>query len=318
MRKLDPFLTALIGAVVLATFLPCHGFATTVLEYVTDACIMVMFFMQGLKLERRAILDNMRNWQLQGLVLACTFALFPALGLGLHALAPDLMENNLWLGVLFLCCLPSTVQSSIALTSLANGNVAASICAATLSNIAGIFITPVLVSFVLHTHGVWSAHAIVGIAVQLLLPFVAGQLLQPFLYKWAHRNKKIISVTDRSSIILVVYTAFSHAVVEGIWLQLSARNIATLIAVDTGLLLAVIVITLLAGKIFGFSSKDEVSFILCGSKKSLASGVPMANVLFPASAAGFVILPLILYHQIQLFLCTLLARHYHNKHLTDV
>ncbi|MFT9440577.1 MAG: bile acid:sodium symporter family protein [Acetobacter papayae] len=318
MRKLDPFLTALIGAVVLATFLPCHGLATTVLEYLTDACIMVMFFMQGLKLERRAILDNMRNWQLQGLVLACTFALFPALGLGLHAFAPDLMENNLWLGVLFLCCLPSTVQSSIALTSLANGNVAASICAATLSNIAGIFITPVLVSFVLHTHGVWSAHAIVGIAVQLLLPFVAGQLLQPFLYKWAHRNKKIISITDRSSIILVVYTAFSHAVVEGIWLQLSARNIATLIAVDTGLLLTVIVITLLTGKLFGLSSKDEVSLILCGSKKSLASGVPMANVLFPASAAGFVILPLILYHQIQLFLCTLLARHYHNKHLTDV
>lgn len=318
MRKLDPFLTALIGAVVLATFLPCHGLATTVLEYVTDACIMVMFFMQGLKLERRAILDNMRNWQLQGLVLACTFALFPALGLGLHALAPGLMENSLWLGVLFLCCLPSTVQSSIALTSLANGNVAASICAATLSNIAGIFITPALVSLVLHTHGVWSAHAIIGITVQLLLPFVAGQLLQPFLYKWAHRNKKIISVTDRSSIILVVYTAFSHAVVEGIWLQLSARHIATLIAVDTGLLLAVLTLTLMTGKIFGFSSKDEVSLILCGSKKSLASGVPMANVLFPASAAGFVILPLILYHQIQLFLCTLIARHYHNKHLADV
>ncbi|MBS0966671.1 bile acid:sodium symporter [Acetobacter okinawensis] len=318
MRKLDPFLTALIGAVVLATFLPCHGLATTVLEYVTDACIMVMFFMQGLKLERRAILDNMRNWQLQGLVLACTFALFPALGLGLHALAPGLMENNLWLGVLFLCCLPSTVQSSIALTSLANGNVAASICAATLSNIAGIFITPALVSLVLHTHGVWSAHAIIGITLQLLLPFVAGQLLQPFLYKWAHRNKKIISVTDRSSIILVVYTAFSHAVVEGIWLQLSARNIATLIAVDTGLLLAVLTLTLMTGKIFGFSSKDEVSLILCGSKKSLASGVPIANVLFPASTAGFVILPLILYHQIQLFLCTLIARHYHNKHLADV
>ncbi len=106
--------------------------------------------------------------------------------------------------------------------------------------------------------------------------------------------------------------------VEGIWLQLSARNIATLIAVDTGLLLAVLTLTLMTGKIFGFSSKDEVSLILCGSKKSLASGVPMANVLFPASTAGFVILPLILYHQIQLFLCTLIARHYHNKHLADV
>lgn len=318
MRKLDPFLTALIGAVLLATFLPCRGSITTALEYITDVCIMLMFFMQGLKLERRAILDNMRNWKLQGLVLACTFGLFPALGLVLHAVAPGLMENNIWLGILFLCCLPSTVQSSIALTSLANGNVAASICAATLSNIAGIFITPVLVSLVLHTHGVWSVHAIIGIAVQLLLPFMAGQLLQPFLHKWSHRNKKIISMTDRSSIILVVYTAFSHAVVEGIWLQLSVSNVFTLIAVDTGLLLAVLLITLSIGRLFGFPSRDEVSLILCGSKKSLASGVPMANVLFPAATAGFVILPLILYHQIQLFLCTLIARHYHNKHLVDV
>ncbi|MFT8417522.1 MAG: bile acid:sodium symporter family protein [Acetobacter sp.] len=318
MRKLDPFLMALIGAVLLATLLPCQGLATTVLEYVTDACIMVMFFMQGIKLERRAILDNMRNWKLQGLVLICTFGLFPVLGLVLHAMAPGLMENNIWLGVLFLCCLPSTVQSSIALTSLANGNVAASICAATLSNLVGIFITPLLVSLVLHTHGVWSAHAVISIAVQLLLPFVAGQLLQPVLYKWAHRNKKIISITDRSSIILVVYTAFSHAVVEGIWLQLSPRHIGALVVVDTGLLLSVLLITLCVGKISGFSSRDEVSLILCGSKKSLASGVPMANVLFPASIAGFVILPLILYHQIQLFLCTLIARHYHNKHLADV
>ena len=318
MRKLDPFLTSLIGCVLLATLLPCQGRVTTFLEYLTDACIMVMFFMQGLKLERRAILENMRNWKLQGLVLVCTFLLFPALGLALHAIAPNLLDKHTWLGVLFLCCLPSTVQSSIALTSLANGNVAASICAATLSNIAGIFITPVLVSLVLQTHGVWSGHAILDITIQLLFPFIAGQLLQPLLHKWAHRNKKIISLTDRSSILLVVYTAFSHAVVEGIWSQLSAQNIATLISVDVSLLLLVLFITLFIGKIFGFPSKDEISLILCGSKKSLASGVPMANVLFPASIAGFVILPLILYHQIQLFLCTLIARHYHNKHLSDI
>ncbi|OUJ06855.1 bile acid:sodium symporter family protein [Acetobacter malorum] len=318
MRKIDPFLTALICAVLLATVLPCKGNATLILEYVTDACIMVMFFMQGLKLERRAILENMRNWKLQGLVLACTFLLFPLLGVALHALAPGLLDSHTWLGVLFLCCLPSTVQSSIALTSLANGNVAASICAATLSNIAGIFITPVLVSVVLHTQGVWSAQAITDIAVQLLLPFVAGQLLQPVLHKWAHRNKKIISITDRSSILLVVYTAFSHAVVEGIWSKLDLHSIASLAAIDLGLLLLVLLITLLLGKVFGFSSRDEISLILCGSKKSLASGVPMANVLFPASIAGFIILPLILYHQIQLFLCTLIARHYHTKHASDI
>lgn len=318
MRKIDPFLSALIGSVLLATFLPCKGSVTTVLEYVTDACIMVMFFMQGIKLERRAILENMRNWKLQGLVMACTFLLFPVLGLSLHALLPGLLDNHTWLGILFLCCLPSTVQSSIALTSLANGNVAASICAATLSNIAGIFITPVLVSVVLHTQGVWSAQGVVDIAVQLLLPFVAGQLLQPFLHKWAHRNKKIISITDRSSILLVVYTAFSHAVVQGIWKHLSLKDMAALVLIDCSLLGLVLCITLVLGKALSFPSKDEVSLILCGSKKSLASGVPMANVLFPAATAGFVILPLILYHQIQLFVCTLIARHYHSKHSSDV
>lgn len=317
MRKLDPFLTALIGAVLLATVLPCKGNATRVLEYVTDACIMVMFFMQGIKLERRAIVHNMRNWKLQGLVLACTFLLFPLLGITLHTLAPGLLDSTTWLGVLFLCCLPSTVQSSIALTSLANGNVAASICAATLSNIVGIFVTPALVSGVLHTQGVWSAQAITDIAVQLLLPFVAGQLLQPVLHKWAHRNKKILSITDRSSILLVVYTAFSHAVVEGIWSKFDFKSIAALIATDAGLLLLVLLITLFLGKACRFPTPDEVSLILCGSKKSLASGVPMANVLFPASVAGFIILPLILYHQIQLFVCTLIARHYHAKHISD-
>lgn len=318
MRRIDPFLLALVCAVLLATFLPCQGLATTVLQYVTDACIMVMFFMQGVKLERRAILETMRNWKLQGLVLLCTFALFPLLGLGLHALAPSMLDQTTWVGILFLCCLPSTVQSSIALTSIAEGNIAASICAATLSNIAGIFITPVLVSLVLHTHGVWSAKSITDIAVQLLLPFLAGQLLQPLLHKWAHRNKKIISITDRASILLVVYTAFSHAVVQGIWSHLSLHDIMGLLALDVGLLLLVLLVTISLARACGFPSPDEVSLVLCGSKKSLASGVPMANVLFPASTAGFVILPLILYHQIQLFLCTLIARHYRNKHLSDI
>lgn len=105
---------------------------------------------------------------------------------------------------------------------------------------------------------------------------------------------------------------------EGIWSQLDLQSILSLVAIDVGLLLLVLLITLLLGKTCGFPSRDEVSLILCGSKKSLASGVPMANVLFPASIAGFIILPLILYHQIQLFLCTLIARHYHTKHSSDV
>lgn len=314
MRSPDPFLTALIGAVLLATAFPVKGPATEFLGHVTNILIMAMFFMQGIRLERRAVVENIRNWKLQGLVLLCSFVLFPLIGMGLHAFMPEILDDATWQGVLFLCCLPSTVQSSIALTSIAGGNVAASICAATLSNIAGIFLTPVLVALVLHKQGVWSANSVMDIASQLLLPFLAGQLLQPVLHAWAHRRKKIISILDRSSILLVVYTAFSHAVVMGIWSRFSARELLLLALVDMGILLSVLGISWGASRLCGFSSRDEVAIVLCGSKKSLASGIPMANVIFPDGIAGFVVLPLILYHQIQLFLCTLIVRRYHRKH----
>ncbi|AQS83789.1 MAG: bile acid:sodium symporter family protein [Acetobacter aceti] len=314
MRKPDPFLVALISVVVFASLLPARGEVTVILGYITDILIMAMFFMQGVKLERRAVVENIRNWKLQGLVLLCSFVLFPLIGAGLHRLLPHSLDEATWQGVLFLCCLPSTVQSSIALTSMAGGNVAASICAATLSNIVGIFLTPVLVSLVLHKQGVWSASSVTDIAVQLLLPFIAGQILQPLLHAWAHRRKKTISILDRSSILLVVYTAFSHAVVLGIWSHLSSRDLVALACIDLALLLVVLVTSSGLSRLCGFSSRDEVSLVLCGSKKSLASGVPMANVIFSDSIAGFVVLPLILYHQIQLFLCTLIAQRYHQKH----
>ncbi|WP_336947152.1 bile acid:sodium symporter family protein [Asaia sp. HN010] len=314
MRKLDPFLLSLIAAIVLATFLPCNGLGATLLTHLTTLCIAIMFFLQGARLEPKAVLESVRDWRLQGSVLACTFLMFPVLGIVLHALMPGLLKPDMWRGVLFLCCLPSTVQSSIALTSIARGNVPASICAATLSNLAGIVATPILVALIVQRGNVWSGHAIIDIATQLLLPFGLGQLLHTRLGDWARRNKKLLSLSDRGSIILVVYTAFSHAVVEGIWHRVSVPDLVITALFDTVLLALVLFMSRGIGRFAGFSEASSISLMFCGSKKSLATGVPMANILFPAAAVGTIVLPLMMYHQIQLFICTLLARRFAARH----
>jgi sodium/bile acid cotransporter 7 len=216
-------------------------------------------------------------------------------------------------GVLFLCLLPSTVQSSIAFTSIAKGNTPAAVCSATLSNVLGIFITPVLVGLFMGARakgGGVSLHSIEDIALQLLAPFIAGHLSRPLTAKVLHRFKSLVNVVDRGSILVVIYTAFSAAVVEGIWSKVSPADIAMVLAICAVLLTLVISATTWSARVLGFSREDEIAIVFCGSKKSLASGVPMAGVLFPAAAVGAIIVPLMLFHQMQLMVCAVLARRY--------
>nr|WP_294914396.1 bile acid:sodium symporter family protein [uncultured Neokomagataea sp.] len=319
MKRLDPFLMALIGAVVLASFFPCHGTLSLWLSNAVTALIALMFFFQGAKLERKAIVESVRDWRLQGSVLLCTFAIFPLLGIALHhlftTLSPDgLIGEGLWSGILFVCCLPSTVQSSIALTSIARGNIPASICAATMSNIAGIILTPILAGLLLgsaHNSGSSPLHAILDVGKELLLPFLLGQIVQKWLGPIVKKHKFLISMTDRGSIVLVVYTAFSAAVTEGIWHRVSIMRLVEITAINFILLTFILMLSRLLGR--KMSLENSISLQLCGSKKSLASGVPMASVIFPASTVGIIVLPLMIYHQIQLFTCTLLARQYGKR-----
>ncbi|GAN68883.1 bile acid:sodium symporter family protein [Acetobacter orleanensis] len=307
MLKLDPFLIGLTVTIILATVLPCHGAAVPVFHWLTIIVIAVMFFLQGARLSRKAVVDGVMAWRLHLIILTCTFVMFPLLGLAAHALMPGLLENDIWVGMLFLCCLPSTVQSSIAFTSIGGGNVPAAVCAATASNIAGIFITPFLVGLVLSKHGGTSGN-VLDIVFQLLLPFVLGQLLQPWIGRWAHRNKKLLSLTDRGSVLIVVYTAFSEAVMQGLWHRLPLSQLGMIALVDFLLLVCVLLITTYGSRLAGVPLRDEIAIVFCGSKKTLASGVPMANVLFPAASVGLIVLPLMIYHQIQLFVCAVLAR----------
>ncbi|MGD9479167.1 bile acid:sodium symporter family protein [Shinella sp. G-2] len=312
----DTFTLLLLGAVLLASLLPISGEPAAWFGIATNIAIALLFFLHGARLSTDTVVAGFLHWRLQLFILVTTFAIFPLLGLGLGLFSPWLIDQPIYLGLLFLCVLPSTVQSSIAFTSIAGGNVPAAICAASTSNILGIFLTPALMALLFSTSGNAgiSFDMIWKIMLQLFLPFVAGQVLQPFIGNWIRSKKTLLNPFDRGSILMVVYLAFSEAVTEGIWHRLAMEDLALLILVDGLLLAAVLLITSLGGKLLGFSREDRITAVFCGSKKSLASGVPMASVIFAGQSIGAIVLPLMLFHQIQLMVCAWLARVYADRH----
>jgi sodium/bile acid cotransporter 7 len=302
----------LISVVVVASVLPARGQFAVSMSWITNAAITLLFFLHGAKLSTKAVIAGLSHWRLHGLVFACTFVLFPLLGLALKPLLAPLIGTELYVGMLYLCALPATVQSAIAFTSMARGNIPAAICSAATSSLLGIFLTPLLVMLLIggSPHGHSFGDAVGKIMVQLLLPFVAGQVARRWIGSWVDRNKAWLKYVDQSSVFLVIYTAFSHAVVEGIWSTLPLMQIVSLILACALLLAVVLGLTHFLAKRFGFNTEDRITILFAGSKKSLATGVPMAQVLFAGSAIGPVLLPLMLFHQIQLMVCAVLAKRF--------
>jgi len=307
--NLDPYVLLLLATVALASVLPARGSFADVAGAMADAGIVLLFFLHGARLSREAVVEGARNWRLHLTVAAMTYAVFPLLGLAVRAI-PGL-DPSIGMGMLFLTLLPSTVQSSIAFTALARGNVAAAVCSASFSNLAGIFLTPLLVALLITgKSGGFSTEAVKTIVLQLLVPFLAGHLLRPLIGPWVTKQKKMLSFVDRGSILLVVYTAFSAAVVEGLWGKVSLADLAIIAALSMAILAVVLTVSRLVAQWQGFPREDMIVVQFCGSKKSLATGVPMAGVLFAAPQVGAVILPLMFFHQIQLMICAVLARRY--------
>jgi sodium/bile acid cotransporter 7 len=310
----DPFLFGLVFAGGIGTLLPCSGAAAVFFRGLMTFAIALMFFMQGVRLSRTAVLAGLTHWRVHLAIFACTFVLYPILGLLLRALAAPLLPERLWIGVLFLCLLPSTVQSSIAYVSIARGNVAAAVCAATASNLLGIFITPVLASLLMHAHGAGpSLSDMWKIAANILAPFILGQVLQHRLAAWAARNKVLLTISDRGAIALAVYIAFSAAALQGVWRAIPATSMLVLLAVNAVLLGAVLLLAFFGARAGKFSIEDEIAIVFCGSKKSLASGAPMASVLFPAATLSVVMIPLVLFHQMQLIAAAFIAKRYATR-----
>jgi solute carrier family 10 (sodium/bile acid cotransporter), member 7 len=305
------FVPALASIVVTASIFPCHGSGARAFDALAVLAIASLFFLQGARLSRAAVAKGIKNWRLHLGIVSTTFGLFPLLGSVILALFPAALTPALSAGLLFVCVLPSTVQSSIALTSIARGEVAGAICAATGSNLIGILLSPVLMGLLLHTHGgSLDLNGFWKILLELLAPFIAGHALRPWIGQWADHNRGLLAITDRGSILIVVYTAFSAAVVGGIWHELPPIMLGKLVIFDALLLGAVLAAIMLGSRLAAMPRKDEVAMVFCGSQKSVVTGVPMAHLLFSGAVAGMIVLPIMIYHLLQLVVGAWLARRY--------
>lgn len=311
-KRVDPLIALIILAVIIAIILPARGQFAEWFSVATNIAIALLFFLYGARLSTREALNGLTNWRLHLTILAFTFVAYPLVGLALRPLSA-LIGNEMYQGILFLTLVPSTVQSSVAFTSVAGGNVSGAIVAASTSNLVGVLATPLLVMLLMGAgDGIHiDTQVFIDISVLLLLPFVLGQIsraLFPGLAK-ASANKAT-KIVDRGSIAMVVYSAFSAGMVAGVWSTVGVWEIIFLIVFSVALVALMLWITRVISKRLGFQRADIIAIEFCGTKKSLATGVPMASVMFAGAQLGFLILPLMIYHQVQLMMCSWLASRY--------
>lgn len=308
----DGFVLAILAAVVVASIFPARGAFAHVMDWVVIAAIALLFFLYGARMHPREALEGLTHWRLHLTILAFTFLVFPIIGVAMKPIVEPLVGHDLYLGLLFTCLLPSTIQSSIAFTSMARGNVAGAIVSASLSNLLGVVLTPLLVLLLMR--GGSGVHidgsAIVKIMAQILLPFILGQLARPWISGWLTRHAAPTKLVDRGSIVLVVYVAFSEGVRNGIWSTVDVWKVVAVLGVCTVLVVGMLILTGWLPPRLRFNRADSIAIQFCGTKKSLATGLPMATVLFAGGPVGIIVLPIMLFHQIQLILCSMLATHY--------
>lgn len=305
---LDPFLVSIIATMVLAIVLPLGETPRAVASGAADVAVALLFLAYGMRLPTREVLEGLRNWRLQLAIVVSTYAIFPLLGLAVHPLATPLVGSALAAGLLYTALLPSTVQSSVAFTSIARGNVPGALCAATLSNIGGMFVSPALVLLVMGrtTSG---GGGIGDIVSQLLVPFVVGQLLQPLVGGWVRAHRGLTLAIDRGTIVLAVFSAVAAATAIGVWEGVTALQVLALVGLCALVLAAILAVTWWGGRLLGLRRADRIALLMCGSKKSLATGLPMGLVLFPAATAATMVVPVVIFHQLQLVVCTIIADH---------
>jgi len=304
----DPLVVMIVAVFVLGLLAPAGGAFADGLDHVTTGAVVLLFFLYGARMATRDIWDGLRNIRLQGGMLASTYLLFPVLGLAVQLLPDSVLPDDLQTGLLYLSLLPSTIQSSVVFTSIARGNVAGAITGATISNVLGILLTPLLVGVLMSRAGGPVGGSAGATLLQLLLPFVLGQVAQPFIGDWIRSRKRLTRTTDRATILLVAYSSVSEAARSGVWDALTVGVLAVLVAVCVVLLAVMLLATWTGGRLLGLARGDRIALLMCGSKKSLATGLPMAAVLFGPVAAAGVALPVIVFHQLQLAACAVIAR----------
>lgn len=309
---IDPLSIGVFVMMLLGLIVPTTPEIRAFLDVAQDWAIMLLFLLYGARLPTNEVIDGLKNWKLQGSIFLTTFAVFPLISLILAPLLQPFLTQLLVAGVIYICVLPSTIQSSVALTGAARGNVAGAICAATLSNVGGMFITPFLAAFLVGGDGSGTTAGVtvdgfINIFKILLAPFIVGQLSRPWVGAYVQSKANITKQVDRSVIWLNVFAAVAMATADGVWADVDATQLIIMCIVCVILLAIVLIFTWSVGKLIGMNYGDRVALLMCGSKKSLSSGLPIAAAIFPTAILGLISVPLIVYHQIQLVVCAVIA-----------
>jgi solute carrier family 10 (sodium/bile acid cotransporter), member 7 len=316
--KKEWFLVGMVVAIILATVTSPLGKTGgwIHLDKLTGIGVAIVFFLHGLGLSPKAIKQGVSNWKLHAYIQSATFLVYPLLWLILGNTLLAYLPSALAFGFCYLFVLPSTISSSVAMTSVGKGNVPGAIFNASLSSLLGVVITPLLIQLFMGLEGVQLdlLGSVTSIAKLLLLPMIVGQLLRPVLVAWTERHKAVVNKVDKYVILLIVYNAFCDSVANGIWSDFSISMLAGSIALCAIILLVMVHSIQWGARKVGFEISDEVAAVFCGTKKTLAAGVPMAKVIFGADPnLGMLLLPIMLYHPIQIFYCAILANRYAKR-----
>lgn len=293
----DRFIIVLLAMVGVAAVLPATGQALELLATISTICIVTLFFVHGARLSRSAVIGGFTRIRLHLVIIAFTFLVFPLLGLALTTIAAPFIDEAFIPGILFLCALPTTVASSIAMVSMARGNVAASVIAAAFSSMLGVVLTPLMFAALLSTSGAPIDLSGIGKVVMILaVPFAIGQLCRPLVGAWIEAYPAIGRSLDRLTILLAIYVALSAAVGGGLLAGLGLSRFLLLLAAMLALLVLVIVTAMLVARLFRFDYGDGTALLFAAMQKSVISGTPMARILFPGAEAGLIIVPLLVYY----------------------
>lgn len=316
--RVDWFLFGLAAAAALAFLFPSAGARGGALhaEVLNKLGVALIFFLHGAGLSFAALRAGTLKPRLHLVVQGTTFLVFPLLGWLLVRALGERLSPPLALGLFYLCALPSTVSSSVALTAAARGNVAAAVFNATLSSLIGVFATPLWVSVQLASAGVALpfASVVLDLLIWLVLPLTLGQLARPLIGGFVERHKPRVAVVDRLIILLLVYTSFCDSVKSGVWTSSGAGSLAFCLLVSGLLLAFALGFVGFVCDALGFSREDRIAAVFCGSKKTLASGVPMAQLMFGAQPGlGLILLPIMIYHPLQLLVCGWLSSRWSRR-----
>ena len=308
----DPFLLAMAAAAGFALVAPASGNAAAALDSVMTVGVAILFFLHGAALAPSAIVKGMGHWRLHAFILCLTYVLFPAAAWFTAQMMISVLPQELRLGIIYLGVLPSAVSSSVAFTVLAKGNVPVAVCHSAGSNIVGMVFTPLLVILLFGAQTQAPAdlsHLISDVMLQLLLPYILGQIAHRWWGAFLACHPRWLSNYDQTIIVGIVFAAFSRSTALGIWDGLRVTDLVLTAGVCTALLAFIAASAALGARWLGFPREDAIAALFCGSKKSLASGLPLAQILFATNPnLGLLALPIILYNQIQILIGAVLAR----------